>query len=82
MKTTYYYLFMFLLIGFVSQAQPYTLDKNINRYRLELKEDKKVKGATSVAANVTITNGMNTHKYIYSIASEAIPKKTKKIDGL
>ncbi len=35
-------------------AQPYTLDENIKPQRLELKEDKKVKGATAVAANATI----------------------------
>jgi hypothetical protein len=37
-----------------SIAQPYTLDEKVVPYRLELKEDKKVKGATAVAANATI----------------------------
>ena len=50
------FLFITLVATFTSNtfAQPYTLDEKISPHRLELKEDKKVKGATAVAANATI----------------------------
>jgi len=45
-----------LLFYSISFAQPYTLDEDITPTKLELKDDKKRKGAKSVLANATIEN--------------------------
>ncbi len=55
-----------------SIAQPYTLDKKIKPYKLELKDDKKQKGAQAAVANVTMTkdphyfyvNGLSMFQFI------------------
>lgn len=56
MKTYRIYLVLACLFAGISlsSAQPYSLDEEIKPHRLQLKEDKKVKGATVVAANATM----------------------------
>ena len=45
-----------LIFSTVAIAQPYTLDKEIVPFRLELTEDSKMEGAMSAAANGTLTD--------------------------
>lgn len=47
---------LFLFCYQAGLAQPYTLDENVKPIKLELKEDKKNKGAKSVLVNATLEN--------------------------